>query len=204
MNKTKKINKKSITKKTKKINKIKTKSNENKSSMIMSIFILFIMVFSIIGFAFVSSGGNNSISNSNSENIPKNYPFQQIENQGKIFWYTIKNYKQFVFENISGYDDNIKLFNMSEKIKSQDSLEIYIDKNYNNLDSVFLIKRALEGLEIPYYESNNFNCNSNTLIFTYNNTLIMNNSNNNCIIFDYPKNISYKMADILTYNLVKN
>lgn len=174
---------------------VKKRTKSEKKGLIMSLFILFMMVFSIVGFAFISGGGGQGQQTSQT---PKDYALQQMENQGYVYWFAIKNYQQFVFENIDGYEEDIIVKGLANQIKDKQFLNIYFDNNYENQDSVFLIQRALDGLEIGNNLIAENVCDANTMVFTYNTSL-----EGDCIKFTFSKEESYKKAEILTYHLIK-
>lgn len=161
----------------------------------MSIFILVIMVMSIAGFAMMSSssGGQRT-----QDGVPQNLDLQIQEYEGQTFWVAIKDYKTFVFTNIDGYDQDLVSIGIANKLKSKSVVNIYVDKNYDSLDAVFLLERGLSGLKIMTTELNNYTCDENSVVFTYNQSI-----SGNCVIINSPKEEVYESVNKIVYNLVK-
>ena len=171
---------------------LKREKKDNKT-IFMSLFILVIMLLSVAGFALMSGGGGAA-----SGEVPDEFPLQQIEYEGQVFWYAIRNSEQFIFESIDGFEEDLVMKGLASKIKSQDVVEIYVDDNFTNSDSLFLVEKALRGIKIPFGRVDEFKCESNTLVFSDNESL-----SGDCMKFIASNEDAYEKANMLVYHLVK-
>ena len=178
-----------------KLNLNKRAEIKKDSTFWMSMFILIIMVFSTLGFALMSGGGSTSSSDGS---LPSEVVFQQFENEGQVFWGAIKNNEQFIFMSIDGFDADLVSTGLANKIKSQTSVELYIDDEFTSSDALYLIEKALRGLKIKYNRTNDLKCESNTLVFMTNSSI-----EGDCIKFISNNDDAYLKAETLTYHLVK-
>jgi len=162
-----------------------------------SIILLIIMIASIAGFA-LSSGGGSSAGNGQ---IPSDLPFQQFQdpNTGAIFWGAIKNNEQFIFENITGYENRTDLANLAGEIRSKQTLNIYVALDFNSAETEYVFDKIVRGLQFNSTKIQNLtNCDANTIVLTLNNTF-----EGDCMVFNPEKGEEYKDAEILTYYLVQ-
>jgi len=165
-----------------------------------AIFLLILMVFSVAGFA-VLMGGPAVDNSTGSSKTPSEVPFGGIfqnSQTGEVILGTVRNNEQFIFQNITGYDNNTQMLDLAERIKSSKKIEIYVDTNFTSKDSLFLIEKALKGIKKDNSRIQIEKCEANTIIFTNNP-----NKSGNCGIFYAPKGEEYKQADILVYHLVR-
>lgn len=162
----------------------------------MSIFILTIMVLSIVGFAMMS--GNYGSKGGSSTSLPSNLDLQEFNQNGEVFWGAIRNNEQFVFMNIEGYDSNLVMAGLARRIKSQSSVNVYVDLGFESSDSLYVVEKALRGLKIDSHRVSESECNSNTLVFTNNASF-----EGDCMKFISSNAEAYANADVLVYHLVK-
>lgn len=164
----------------------------------MSIFLLTIMILSIAGFAIIGSKNTNSRNKNN-----QNFPLQENAfktQSGQTYWGAVINSEKFIFFNgIEGFDNLTNIENLANKIKEKEFINIYVEPNFKDLDSIYLIEKSLKSQKILYSFSNSTNCQKNDLILTKN---ISKYNLNNCLVFDL-KNNSYNKAEALTYHLIK-
>lgn len=175
------------------------KKGKRNSSFWMSMFILVIMVLSLGGFAFMS-GGPGMTNEGGENNLPENLPLKKVENEGQVFWVAIKNSEVFYFMSIDGYEEEEEKKNLAEKIKNKESLDIYVHDSFKSSDALYLIEKALNGLEISHNIVEEKSCNENTLVLTTNENI----SEGSCLKFVASSGEETKDAEILTYHLVKN
>jgi len=162
-----------------------------------SIILLIIMVASIGGFALSSGGGNLG----GDSTLPSEVPFQQFQdpNTGTIFWGAIKNNEQFIFQNITGYENRTDLANLAGKIRNNQILDIYIAPDFNSAETEYAFDKIVIGLNLNSTRIQNLtNCDANTIVLTLNNTF-----EGDCMVFNPNKGEEYKDAEILTYYLVQ-
>ena len=172
--------------------------DSNNKNFWASIVLLVIMIASIAGFALSSGGGVNS---GGDGNLPSEVPFQQFQdpNTNQTFWGAIKNNEQFIFLNITDYDNRTDLGNLAGLIRNQQSLSIYVDESFNSAESEFMFDKVLRGLQISSTRISNFTkCTPNTLVLTINNTY-----DGDCIVFNPKLGEEYKDSEILTYYLIQ-
>jgi len=159
--------------------------------LIGTIIMLALMTFGIVGFVY--SGNNNN----NQNQVQDNVDFQEFEYQGQKFWGAIKNKEQFIFMNITGFDEREDLRILSEEIKKLDEILLYRDIGFS-LDAGFLIDKAFLGLKKEVIETTEKTCNSGELVLTYNE-----NIQGDCLKFITTTNSSYRDAENLVYFLVQ-
>lgn len=169
---------------------------ERDKNFYMTIFILIIMVMSIAGFAMMSSSNGGQRTNSNG--LPQNLDLTMQQQDGQNYWIAVRDYKPFIFTNIDGYDQDLVSIGIANKLKSKSVVNIYVDENYESQDAVFLLERALLGLKIMTTQLIEYNCDENSVVFTYNQSIT-----GNCIIINVQKDDAYKKAESIVYNLVK-
>lgn len=176
-------------------------SHEDKvkrGNVIMGLVMLFLMVFAVAGWAMMSGGGYTTTNENGESNIAE-YPLQQVQSQdGRYFWYAIRNYEQFIFEEVASYDADTQTQNLATQIKAMDNVQIYADSSFNSEDSKFLLEKALKGIQKEYSYVNSANCDAGVLILTSNSTY-----SGSCAIFESLNNESYAKADALVYHLIK-
>ena len=159
-----------------------------------SVLMLILMVASI-----VAIGSGSSQSSNTESGLPSNIDFQQFDQEGVTFWGAIKNKEQFIFMNITNYENRTDLMELSDSIKAQSSMIIYQDKDFQSYDSKFLIQKAFKGLQIELIESTEEPvCNANSLVLTYDKTL-----SGDCLQFVTSEEKSYNDAENLVYFLVQ-
>ena len=100
---------------------------QKRKNLIMSILLAFVMASSILGFALMYSFDDDFNGNEN-QNIALQEFFD--EQSGVTFWGARLNSEEIIFTNISGFNENIKLLNLSNNIKKQKSIDIYVDKEF--------------------------------------------------------------------------
>jgi hypothetical protein len=176
----------------------KKKSRKKDSSFWMSIVILVIMIASIGGFAMMTGGPQTSGDGNNG--LPENLPLQKVENEGQVFWIAIKNSEVFYFMSIDGYDQAVDEKNLAEQIKTKENIDLYVDSSFESSDSIYLVEKALNGLQIDYNRVQEKVCNENTLVLTYNQSV----TEGNCMIFSPSQGEASQKAEILIYHLVRN
>lgn len=184
-----------VEKKEKKNVSSKKEDSVEKKRVVMSLFILVIMVFSVAGFALMMGGGTGN----GDGNTPNEVPFQQFNDQqtGQVFWGAIKNGEQFIFMSIEGYENNTQMANLAEKIKTKQSINVYVDESFKSSDAVFLIEKGLTGLDIDHNRVTEKQCTENTLVLTTNSI-----GYESCMVFESENSNAYQKADILVYHLI--
>lgn len=170
------------------------KKKEKNTTLWMSIFIMIIMVFSIIGFAMMSGGKSGGIAGGSSQ--PDEMPLRKIEQDGQIFWAAIKNGELFVFDDIDQYMYNPTQEELANLIKQQKSVSLYVEDNFST-EAEFLIEKALRGLKIQYTQIFVFDNEPNTLLLTNN------VSKTGAFIFAYVNEDAISKAEELVYYLVR-
>jgi hypothetical protein len=135
-------------------NSSKVKSNSvetiSSSKKISSIILIILMFGSSIGFIFIFSIYYNPLTQQQNQN---ELPFQQFENEGQIFWGAIKNSQEFLFLNISGFEERRDLEKIANKIKNNTKLNLFVLPDFNSTDKdsiLFEIEKSLKGLKIEY------------------------------------------------------
>jgi len=166
---------------------------------VAAIIILIIMVLSIAGFAVLMGGP--AVDNGSNSNLASEVPMGEIfqnPNTGEVYLGTIRNNEQFIFQDITGYEEDLQMLDIAENIKSKEVIEVYVDSTFNSDESVFLIEKALTGIKKIYTRTLDSTCTTNKLVLTTNETF-----DSNCIVFSTALNDEYRRADILVYHLVK-
>lgn len=175
---------------------------QQRRNFIASMVLLFIMLFSIAGFALVSSGGGIFTSGSSSQSVRGDVPLGQHfqdSTTGQLYWGAVIGGEQFIFYNgINGYEENYEMMNLAEEIKSQEMISVYVDDGFFSDDSIFVITKALNALGIPNVRISNPDCSPNVLFMT--NNLSM---EGNCMIFMAEEGAEFFMADPLVFHLIK-
>lgn len=161
----------------------------------ISLFILAIMLLSIVGFAMMNSNQNVSTEDGT---IPKELEFKQVEQDGKIFWVSIKNHEIFIFESIDGYDARVDMATLATQIKTKKEIKLYVDEGFESSDAIFMVNKVLKGLQITEQRVTTKICDENTLVLTHNQSF-----EGNCMKFISKKGEEYKDANILVYHLVQ-
>ncbi len=173
----------------------KKKKVEFNAQFWMSISLLVIMVLSIAGFAMLSAGPTRNSDGKYTQDIPLQY-FDQYG-----VWATVKNGEQFIFDDINKYEQMTYLGDLSNQIKNNELIYLDYPENYDP-SSIILLEKALKASRIKYIEignESNFNCNSSTLVLTYNDSNLI----GNCMRLVSKSNESYEMTKALVYYLVK-
>ncbi|MFW5704876.1 MAG: hypothetical protein ACOCXG_03445 [Nanoarchaeota archaeon] len=173
------------------------KNNKDNKKLIMSWVLIIIMIASLGGFALMGTGGNSGSNNGDADEIP----FQQFQDPetGQIFWGAVKNGEQFIFMDISGYDNRTQLSNLATEIKTKSYVDLYLAENFTSFDSVYLIEKAFRGLKIESQRINNITDCSNTLVLTNNAT----GFDESCMIFAPEQGEEYLDTEILVYHLIQ-
>ncbi len=172
------------------------KSEISTTTKVMSFGLLIILCVSVIAYAFIS--GDSSTNVNQNQDVPFGKIFKNSQTE-ELYYGTIKNKEQFIFVNMTGYEDNRNLSQIADRIKENTRLEIFVDSSYNSSESVFLIEKALRALEIDYtkvYVESNLNTDIESLILTKNNTKNYPNS----IVYE---DENYLVTENLVYHLVK-
>lgn len=170
-----------------------------------SLFILFLMVFSLVGFAFIisnESGTTTQQKDLSNGNLPNNLKLQQRQlSSGQNVWIAVKNGILFEFSDPQGLEQDIIAKAIANKIETKSFLNIYINRSFNSSGSLFLLERVLKARKIAFSFTNNDNCKNNmTLVLT--NDFSFNN--NKCIIFVSSNKDAYKKMNAIVLNLIKN
>lgn len=174
----------------------------SRKTKIMSFTLLGVMVFSILGFAFISSGGNfGNDSTSGSTDIPLQASVFQNSQTGEAYWGAVKNGERFIFTNgVDGFDERLDLEELANSLKAISFVNIYIAEDYISSDSIYLVEKALNGLSIPNARiSGNVTCNLDTLAFVLENSSF----GEGCLKFSSPQGEEYYNSEVLVYHLIK-
>lgn len=165
----------------------------------ITISFLLLMVFSIGGFALISSGSSNSNGSSSNGKLPANLAMQLITYNGTDYYVSIKNSKQFVFmpQDVDKYNADLVASGIANRIKNSNNLKIVNYKNFSSPDADFELEKVLTGLQIPFEYSNSTKCEKGTLFLT-NNDL-----DGNCIKFISSNDKAYDNIMAVVYHLVK-
>ena len=194
-----------MSKSNKKKEAVKKKDPEAKRKrrfVYVSLFIIFLMVFSFVSYGLFSGGNNTSVSN---RNVPLQADVFQNSVTGETYWGAYVNGEQFVFMNgVEGYDNNEKMIEVATRVKALNEEDItiktYVDETYDASDAVFLIEKKLfPALKIHFERVYEKECNNNTLVFTNN----LSSYKGTCIVFASERGEEYNDADILTYQMLK-
>ena len=189
------MKKKEVIKKSKKIRE----EDLQRKNRYIGLFMLGMMLFSIAGFAFLSSGGGG-FGSSGSSSV-RDIPLQNFQTDtGEIFWGAIKNQYEFVFMDISGFDENFEMEKLANNLKDKNNVFIYVDDNFDSSDSIFLIRKILSAYDINSAYLNEFECSSNSLILTNNMSLEV---HEDCMIFNVEEGTEFYNAESLVYHLLK-
>jgi hypothetical protein len=176
--------------------KKKTKSKEHSKNFWMSMTIVFLMITSIAGFALMWTSGVST----NKEGIPKDYPLQLVNYKNQTFWVVIKNYEQFVFDNIDVYQNDTEMIPTAEEFKNLTSIKLYISPN-SDRSAAFLIERLAKATDKPLTVINNSICESG--VFYLSTPEESSNITGDCLRFIYPKNKQYFEANSLVYYVLR-
>lgn len=171
----------------------------NSKAKWMSIVLLVIMLASVVGFAFTFSSGSSTQSSSGDNGLPPEVPLQQIEQQGQLLWFTVRNSELFVFETVDPLIEDRVAAELAQKIEVNNEVNIYVDSSFESLDSVFLIERALVGERIEINRVPALQCDSSTLILAGPIDLAP-----ECLVLVDDKNSTYQRAEALVYHIVKD
>ncbi len=180
----------------------KEEEGVSKQTKYMSYFIIFIMIFSVAGFAILSGGGGSlgSSGTSTTRDLPLQADVFQNPQTGETYWGAVLNGEQFIFFNgVEGYELREDMKGIASQIKSTEFVNIYVDPNYQSSDAIYVVEKALTGLEISHQRiTGNLSCTPNTLVFTNNMTV-----DGDCIVFVSPQGEEYLESDVLVYHLIK-
>lgn len=168
-----------------------------RNNLIVGLVMLFLMVFSLVGFALT---GSTSPTSSNQE-LPDNLPLQQFTDPGSgtVFWGAIVNGEQFVFFDIEQYAGRDDLEALSNQMRAQTGVvDLFVDGNFSDGNSLFLVERSFSALQIPTQRIANFTCAPNTFIFTNNKNLT-----GDCMIFAFENSEAPLNAEGLAYYIVR-
>lgn len=193
--------------KSNKNNKKEIESNDefhvSRKTKIMSLILLGIMVFSILGFAFISSDGNFGKSSTEGGNLNVELQADLFQNSqtGEKYWGAIKNGERFIFTNgIEGFQFREDMQELANNIKSKNFVNIYVAENYVSSDSVYLVEKALNGLQIANARIvGNVSCNLDTIAFVLENSTL----GDGCLKFSAPQGEEYYQSEALAYYLIK-
>jgi len=144
---------------------IKTKKKKGDKNMTITIAILAIMVLSVLGYAVsTNTGGSNS---GNNGVQGQDVPFQYFDQYG--VWAAVKGGTQFVFQDISTYQNMTNMKNIAMQLKGMNHVDVYVDDGFTYDTAVYLIETQLFGaFEIGTQRITDKNCNAGTLVFTTN------------------------------------
>ena len=184
----------------KKRKSLKNKDVEvNKTARFVAIIILVMMVLSVVGFAMLGTGldSNQEV---NEQGIPKYLPFQQISQNGKLFWVGVLNFELFVFENIEGFDYREDLAQIAFDLKRKDSLNLVLDADYSDSNFPFVLEQKYSrAFDIPVNRIEDLNCVENSLILTNN----LNHSfDGDCLVIATKRGEEERDSLILSYHLI--
>jgi hypothetical protein len=171
---------------------------DKKFPKIASLILLVIMLFSIGGFALSMSGGSGGATNP--EDLQE-VPFQQFQdpNSGQVFWGAIRNSEQFIFLNITGFDERQDLKVLSDEIKSTESVKVYYGEGV--LSSVpFLLERTLLGIRKDFEVIETPSCEAGVLLIETQSTI-----NGACMNLEVGLSLESqnKETEILSYFLIQ-
>jgi hypothetical protein len=161
----------------------------------MSMFILVIMVTSVAGFALMMTIGSPK-ADDNGDGIPSDVSLRTVEYQGQIFWVVIKNYEQFIFEEIDSFQNDTISEKIADQIKNKDELKIYVDPKSDNSAS-YLLEKLLKSLKINHYYTNESLCASDVLYIS------TEPIEGDCIKFIFNKSEQYQKANSIVYHTLK-
>lgn len=174
---------------------LKKKKTKYRSNMIIGIFTLIIMVFSMLGFALMSGTAQDN-RNGNSRRNLQNSGLRYYEDYG--VWVSVLNGEQFVFSNIDKFRNKTNIEGIANKIKQVQNLKLYVDDSFD-LSSLFLIEKSFKGLNLNYERVYSNSCDSENKLFLTNNFSV----SGNCMIFVSNLNTTYEDSETLMYYLVK-
>lgn len=169
---------------------------------IMSLFLLFIMVASVAGFAFMMAGpGFSPVGAGQGQNqLPDNLPLQEVEYEGENFWVTIKNSELFVFDSIDNFINDIGAESIADRLQFHRQVFIYVEPDFVSSESVFILERALSALGINYERIANPQCSPDTVIFSRTGGF-----DGECMVFDANNSVdAYRQAESVVYHLVND
>ena len=122
------------------------KNKKIDKTKIFSIFLLLLMVLSVFSYALLFS--NNSY-HGNNQNVPFGQIFQNSQT-GELIYGAVLNGETFIFQNISGFETREDLREISNSIKNENSISIYVS-NSSESSSIFLVEKTLKSLDKNYY-----------------------------------------------------
>lgn len=174
---------------------------QERSKKVASLVILVIMALSVLGFAFISGGGQLENSNGTSNNFPFNLNAFQNPTTGELYPGAVINNEQFIFlDGVDGYEDFQNLNELGKQIKQNDVLNIYVNSNFTSDDALFVIEQKLfNAFDIASNRVQNLSCETPTLVMTNG----FKEEFSNCLVFEAPKGEESRFSDILAYHMVK-
>ncbi|MDA3855834.1 MAG: hypothetical protein PF569_06230 [Candidatus Woesearchaeota archaeon] len=185
-----------MSKNNKEIVKGRIEKKEKNKVLIPSIVLLVIMVFSMFGFALSGSGGSSSSGDGSDIAFGQNFQNPQT---GELYYGTVKNGEQFVYNTIDGYDAALVEAGIARKLKELSYVNLYVDSDFNSSNARYLIEKSLRANDIVYNQVFDGECSENTLVLTIN--PLYNGSE--CIKFIASNKDAEERAKILSYHLVK-
>lgn len=180
----------------------------NRKVKIFSIFLLIVMGASVIGFSVF----NPTIGGGSGTDGSRNLPFTQglfQDGAGNSFDGAVLNGIQFIFyEDLSPYRNDENLITLSNNLLENKDLAInvFVDEGFINDDARFFINQALQVNSITTLSTQNLSCSTTpTLVYTTNSTnLALNNSIENCMIFEASSVEAQSLSNGLVYHLIKD
>lgn len=171
-----------------------------------SVVLLIIMGLSVIGFSIIGTptiGGGG-------DGTQRNVPFTQnlfSDGAGNTFDGAILNGIQFVFfEDITPYREDENLISLSNELLSHRDgfVQEFVDGGFTNDNARLLISQGLSVNSITLLRTQELNCQEEpTLVFTTNSSA-MNQSLENCMIFEAQPAQAQSLSYGLVYHLIKD
>lgn len=179
------------------VKRIKKKQKKTEHKTTSSLIMLVIMVLSIGGFAMLGSSNSGS-----SEDKTQNVPFQEFNYQGQNFWGARINSEEFIFQSIEGYEEKANIAQAAQKIKTAQTLSVFIDKGFVDSNGPFLLEQKIApAFNIPVQRIQNLSCDSPTVVFSLENSTTQ--IPDSCIKVISKLGEEANDAQILAYHLVK-
>ncbi|MFT4244032.1 MAG: hypothetical protein ACMXYB_01090 [Candidatus Woesearchaeota archaeon] len=176
---------------------------------IFSVILLIVMGASVIGFSII---GTPTIGGGGGDGTSRNIPFTEglfQDGAGTSFDGAILDGIQFVFyEDLTPYRNDESLIQLSNELleNKNTAINVFVDEDFLNDNARFLISQALQINSISTISVENLSCSQNPmLVYTTNSTnLAMNNSIENCMIFEASSVEAQSKSNGLVYHLIKD
>ncbi|MCH8519478.1 MAG: hypothetical protein LAT82_01860 [Nanoarchaeota archaeon] len=182
---------------------------ENRRTVkIFSVILLIVMGGSVIGFSII---GTPTLGGSGADGS-RNVPFMEglfQDGAGNTFDGAVLNGIQFIFyEDLTPYRNDPELITLSENLLQNkgSAINVYVDDGFLNDNARFFINQGLQVNSITTIPSQNLSCSQNpTLVYTTNVTnLVINNSVENCMIFEATSVEAQSLSNGLVFHLIKD